>query len=183
MRIKSHDIKFGTLAAWSALAVVSLLAVLAVPMLSPSLRARQLDDSAQDLAGFLQQARNQSIQRGAPVACGIGIQGYRTVLTLDWNLNGRRTQPQGSRLVLPWGLVLLQEGAPRQSGTVAAFNPRGGFTFRSARPGPVEPAVLSLSQSNFSTNSRREISMTSGGLFKITSVAPSGSAKTAGPAV
>ena len=140
MQMILRDLRFGRLAAWGALVVGSALVVLAVPLLSPSLRARQLDDSAQDVAGFLQQARYESIQRGAPLACEAGIQGYRTVLTLDWNLNGGHTHSKGSRLVLPWGLILLQEGALRKSGTVASFNLRDGFTFRSARPGPEEPA-------------------------------------------
>jgi Tfp pilus assembly protein FimT len=175
MKMKWQDISFGALAAWSAIVIGAILTALAVPILSPSLRARQLDDSSQALAGFLQQARFQSIQRGRPVACSIGVQGYRTVLTLDWNLNGGRTQPKGNHFVLPWGLVLLQGGALRKSGTVAFFNPRGGFAFSSARPDEAAPVELSLSQSGFSTSDLREITMTSGGRFKVTRIRRSGS--------
>jgi len=164
----------------------AILAGLAVPILSPSLRARQLDDSSQALAGFLQQARFQSIQRDRPVDCRVGRQGYQTVLTLDWNLDGGRTQLKGGHLVLPWGLVLLQGGALRKSGTVASFNPRGGFTFRPARSDGAEPVELSLSQSGFSTSDLREITMTSGGRFQVTRIRRSDSdtgltAGTAGP--
>src|SRR5271155_5824306 len=96
---------FSTIAAGIAMTVALFAGALAVPYMSPAMRARQLDNSAQDVASFFQQARSQSVERNAPVACHVEMDGSRTVLTLDWNFNGMKAHPAGEQLVLPRGLV------------------------------------------------------------------------------
>jgi Tfp pilus assembly protein FimT len=150
-------------------AVGSVLTVLAVHIVAPDVR--QLDRSARDVASFLQEARTESIQRNAPVACRVQMEGDHILLSLDWNLDGKHLQPDGKRLVLPRGVVLLPDEL-RQFGTVALFNPRGGFTFGSAMLGAERLTVLYLSLPDAPTHDRREISMTGAGNLQVTSGPP-----------
>jgi Tfp pilus assembly protein FimT len=163
---------FGTIAVGISMTVASFLAALAVPYMSPTLRARQLDNSAQEVASFLQQARSSSVERNAPVACRVEMDGSRTVLSLDWNLKGATTHPAGDRLVLPRGLVLTQAGILQKSGAIAIFNPRGGAMLGSVRFGSGSPAVLSLSQRGGPATEVRGIGMTGAGNFEVTGASP-----------
>jgi hypothetical protein len=136
----------------------SVLAFFALPALSPAARARQMDQSVQDVATFLQDARLESVRRNAPVICRAETRGHHTVLTLDWNLTRQGPHPGGQSLTLPRGVVVLPDEL-RQSGIIAVFNPRGGYRF-----GPQgSPAVL-LWRTGTPNNDRREIEMTSGDL-------------------
>jgi hypothetical protein len=150
----------------------TFLAALAVPYGSSAARTRQLDSSAQEVVGFLQKARLQSVLRNAPVACRLEIEGSHTVLSLDWNLNGSKTRPDGERLVLDRGLVLMQAGILQTPGMIAVFNPRGGAIFGAVRFGSGEPAVLSLSQRGGPTTEVRDIAMNATGDFEMTGTNP-----------
>jgi len=172
MKTKSLTKGFSTIAAGVAVTVASFFVAVAAPQVSPTLRARQLDHSAQEVASFLQQARSLSVERNAPVACRVEMDGSHTVLTMDWNLNGSKTRPAGKRLELPRGLVLMQAGVLQKSGTLAIFNPRGGIMIGSVRFGSGTPIVLSLSQRGGSTTELREIGLTGTGDFAVAPITP-----------
>jgi Tfp pilus assembly protein FimT len=172
MKTKSLTKGFSTIAAGVAVTVASFFVAVAVPQMSPTLRARQLDNSAQEVAGFLQQARTLSVERKAPVACRVEMDGSHTVLTLDWNFNGSKMLRAGQRLELPRGMVLMQAGVLQKSGTLAVFNPRGGVMIGSDRFGSEAPAVLSLSRRGGPTTELREIALTGGGDFKVAPTTP-----------
>jgi hypothetical protein len=167
MKNKSLTKGFSTIAAGLSMTAATFLAALAVPYVSPAGRARQLDSSAQEVAGFLQKARLQSVLRDASVACRLEIEGSHTVLLLDWNLDGSKTRLDGERLVLDRGLVLMQAGILQKPGTIAVFNPRGGAIFGGVRFGSGEPAVLSLSQRGRPTTEVRDIAMNAAGNFEM----------------
>src|SRR5579871_1133524 len=101
--------KIATIAAGIAMAAGSSLVTLAILNMSPALRARELDNSAQAVAHFLQQAEIKSVGRNRPVACKIEKDGRHMVLQLDWNMNGPKLHPDGDRLELPRGIVLMQK--------------------------------------------------------------------------
>ncbi len=132
---------------------------------------RQLDRSAHDVASFLQEARTAAIQRNVPVTCRVHMEGKHTVLSMDWNLNGEQVRPDGNRLVLPRGVVLLPDEL-QQAGTAVVFNPRGGFTFGSATDGAQRLTGLYLSLPGTSTHNRRAISITGAGELQVTSAPP-----------
>jgi hypothetical protein len=163
------DRGFSTIVAGLAIAAGSV-ALFAVPNVVSGLHTFQLDHSAQEVASFLQQARTDSVQRDAPVVCRVHTEFGRTVLSLDWDLMGRQVHLQGSRLALPWGVGLLQDGQLQRSGTIAIFNPRGGFTFGAASTRSVarpEGLIAVSLKGPGNTGMVRDIAITGIGDFKV----------------
>jgi Tfp pilus assembly protein FimT len=157
----------------------AVLSFFALPIVVTGLRARQFDQSAQETASFLEQARAESILRNAPVACRLETHGTKAVLVLDWNLGSTKVHPEGRRLELPRGVVVSRAGQPQSDGTVAIFNPRGGVMLGSqpksgksgsARSGVVT-AALDLSWPDALPNDLRKISMVGSGDFQVGSSA------------
>jgi hypothetical protein len=149
----------------------AVLTFLALPMMFPGMRVRQLDNSAQETANFLERTRTESVLRNAPVACRLETHGTKAVLVLDWNFGGRKVHPSGRRLELPRGMVVSQSGQPQTSGTIAVFDPRGGVVLgiaksSSARSGGAL-AALDLSWPGTLPNDQRQISMVAGGSFEV----------------
>jgi Tfp pilus assembly protein FimT len=166
MNDKLFGISLHTLAAGVAAAVAGyFLAIFALPILFPRILTRQLDQSSRQVADFLQRARTESIERGAPVACRVEKHGSRTVLWLDWDITGRRVHLKGDTLELSRGLVLSQDGKPQGSGVIAYFNPRGGFQAGNT-PTSVEPLVLSVSRPSRPVDGFRTVSLGRSGVFQ-----------------
>jgi Tfp pilus assembly protein FimT len=163
---------FSTIAAGLAMTAASFIGALAVSSMTPAMRARQLDNSAQDVASLLQRARIASVERNAPVACRLEVDGSRTTLTIDWNLNGPKVHPEGERLVLPRGVLLMQAGVLQKPGVIAIFNPRGGARIGSVTFGSGVPAVLSMSRRGGTTTELREIAMSPTGEFEVAGGSP-----------
>jgi Tfp pilus assembly protein FimT len=147
------------------------LTTLALPMMFPGMRVRQFDNSAQETASFLEQARAESMLRNAPVICRLRTDGTKAVLELDWNLGGAKVHPDGRRLALPRGMVVSQSGPLQTSGTIAIFNPRGGVAMGSGKSGSARSgavlAALDLSWPGTLPNDQRQISMVDGGTFEV----------------
>ncbi len=164
MKTKSLT-KESMIVAGTTITVALYLAALAAPYISPTLRAHQLDNSAQEVVNFLEQARTQSVVRNAPAVCRVEIDGSRTILTLDWNFNGTKSVAPGDQLVLHRGVVLMQNGVPQKSGVLASFNPRGGAVYGSAEARSGK--LLSLAHRGGAGSELREIDVTAGGDFEV----------------
>ena len=131
-----------------SMAVVLILTAIALPTLTRSYRAYQLNDSANRLSGMLKFTRFEAIRRNKPISCQILQNGTDWYVWSDSNGDGA-VDPTETQYLITGIVTLLPDGvAPAPSAIIAAvggspttlsgsngfvkFDPRGAVTFTGA---------------------------------------------------